>query len=83
MVFIFSDENLEKSTVNQSCNTTTSFTAAPSVSTIEAEKQEVFDTSLPNVLITNSTLSTTLSSTPRKRCLESLDESITPVKTQT
>jgi serine/threonine protein kinase len=45
------DENREKSTMNQSCSSTTSFTATPSVSTIEGEKQTIFDTSVPNILI--------------------------------
>lgn len=82
LVFLFSDENWEKSTMNQSCNPTTNSTATPDVSPIEGEKQALFSTSLPNILITNSTPSTTSPSTPRKRCSESLHESITPIKTR-
>ncbi|GFG39437.1 hypothetical protein Cfor_08386 [Coptotermes formosanus] len=76
------DENWEKSTMNQSCSSTTNFTPSPGVSPIEGEKQALFNTSVPNILITNSTPSNSLPSTPRKRCSESLHESITPMKTR-
>ena len=81
-MFFFSDENWEKSTMNQSCSSTHNFTASPGVSPIAGEKQALFNTSVPNIMITNSTPSTTPPSTPRKRCSESLHESITPMKTR-
>ncbi|PNF42335.1 hypothetical protein B7P43_G03678 [Cryptotermes secundus] len=73
-------ENGAKSVMNQSCSSTS--TTSPNVSPIRGEKDTLFNTSIPNVMITNSTPTTTPANSPRKRSLDDLHDSITPVKTR-
>ncbi|XP_021927368.1 membrane-associated tyrosine- and threonine-specific cdc2-inhibitory kinase isoform X2 [Zootermopsis nevadensis] len=76
-------ENGEKSSMNQSCSSTSTCTTSPSFSPIRGDEQQtLFNTSVPYVMVTNSTPSSAPPGTPRKRNSDSLQDSITPVRTR-